>query len=99
MKALEDFQMPSVLEKQEIYSCCLEKVTKSPLEVLAEHSCAADAPVQFQDLTNEELNLLKIFVNSDVLCAFLKQLRKGKCCPIEQVGLAETEDPLNTPSK
>ncbi len=67
-------------------------------EFLSKHTYAADAPVQFGDLTKEELNLLKLTVNVDFLRVLLKQLRKGAFRPIEEMGLTENEDVLNAPS-
>ncbi len=67
-----------MLEKPEILQLLFGDCDKVIIsEFLTEHSYAADVPVQFQDVTKEELNVLKIVVDCDVLRAFLKQLRKG----------------------
>ncbi len=96
---LEDFPQPSLLEKQEILKLLFGESDKVVIsEFLSEHTYAADAPVQFGDLTKEELNLLKLTVDADFLRVFLKQLRKGTFRPIEEMGLAENEDLLNAPS-
>ncbi len=67
-------------------------------EFLSEHSYATEAPVQFSDLTKEELNLLKVTVDQYFLRVFLKQLQKGTFLPIVQGGLADGEDLLSCPS-
>ncbi len=91
------FQSQQCSRSRKSCSCSLGKILSDKViisEFLSEHTYAAEATIQFSDLTKEELNLLKLTVDPDFLRVFLKQLRKGTFIPIEQGGLADDEDHL-----